>query len=406
MTTTTKKKILFFVPTFPVLTETFIEAEIDELVKRNNLDVWVLSLKGDKKKLPDRLKERTVYKRLGLMTAFLGILFGVSRLGVAFEANELIKSGKTNFIKSIFLFIKCLGYTRIISKIKPDLLVSHFLSGPSTICMFASKVLSLPYGISAHAKDVTVESELVPQKMATAKFVLVCNKNAQKSLIEQSGNVGLDKIILQYHGVDVKKYSEQPIKHKEKLVEPDKPLIVSIGRLTEKKGHTYLIEASKILKERGVNHLIDIIGPGPMYKELNDKVAELDLAGWVEIPGDGAGLPHKETLSYLGKADVGVFSGIKTDQGDEDGMPNALLEYASMSVPIVTTDTGSTRDFVENGKTGLMVPQEDPYLLADAIEKLIFDKELCSELTKNAFQKVSEEFNIDKNIVKLEKILL
>jgi glycosyltransferase involved in cell wall biosynthesis len=269
--------------------------------------------------------------------------------------------------------------------------------------MFASKVLYLPYGISAHAKDVTVESELVPQKMTTAKFVLVCNKNAQKSLTEQSGNIGLDKIILQYHGVDVKKYSEQSGKNK---IKSDKPLIVSIGRLTEKKGHIYLIEASKILKERGVNHMINIIGPGPMYKELNDKVDDLSLAGLVEIPGDGAGLSHKETLSCLGKADVGVFSGVKTDQGDEDGMPNALLEYASMSVPIVTTDTGSTRDFVENGKTGLVVAQKDPYLLADAIEKLIFDKELCSELTRNAFQKVSEEFNIDKNIVKLEKILL
>jgi glycosyltransferase involved in cell wall biosynthesis len=401
--TTTRKKVLFFVPSFPVLTETFIEVEIRKLVERNNLDVWILALDGDGEKLPDSLKTKVIYKRLGLITALLGILFGVFRLDLVLDASKLIKPKKTTLAKSIFLLIKYLGYTRIISKVKPDLLVSHFLSEPSTLCMFASRVLSVPYGISAHAKDVTVESEYVPQKMATANFVLVCNKNAQKSLIEQSGNVGINKMILQYHGVEVKKNYGQVRRRVEKS---EKPLVVSVGRLIEKKGHTYLIEASKILKERGVVHLINIIGPGPMYDELNEKIAELDLVGWVEILGNGTGLSHKETLDYLGKADICIFSGIKTAQGDEDGIPNVLFEYASMNVPIVTTDTGSTTDFIENEKTGLVIPQKDSYLLADAIEKLIFNKELCSELTKNAFQKVNEEFNIDKNIVKLEKILL
>jgi len=284
-------------------------------------------------------------------------------------------------------------------------LVAHFLSGPSTICMFASKYLSLPYGISAHARDVTVESELVSQKIATANFIMVCNKNAERSLREQSGNLGSDKIILQYHGIDVKKYSGKSKNHTERLDPAEKPLIISVGRLTEKKGHIYLIEASKVLKERGVNHLINIIGPGPMYEELNHKIIELGLTDWVKILGNGQGLSHEETLDYVAKADVGAFSGIRTDKGDVDGLPNALLEYASMRVPIVATDTGSTGDFIENEKTGLIVPQKDAYLLADGIEKLIFNQALCLLLTENAFQKVSEEFNLEKTIIKLENIL-
>jgi glycosyltransferase involved in cell wall biosynthesis len=400
--TTTRRKILFFVPSFPVLTETFIEAEIRKLVERDNLDVWVLALEGSSEKLSDTLKTRVIYKRLDFLTTILGAVFCISRPDAVLDAYKLIRSKKRTLARSVFLLIKYLGYARIVSKIKPDLLVSHFLSEPSTLCMFVSRVLSLPYGISAHAKDVTVESEFVAEKMATANFILICNKNAQKSLMEQTGNTEINKVILQYHGIEVKKDLSQTEKSVEKL---GKPLIVSVGRLTEKKGHTYLIEASKILKERDVNHLINIIGPGPMYKELNEKIAQLGLSGWVELLGSGAGLSHKETLDYLRKADVCVFSGVKTAQGDEDGIPNVLFEYATANVPIVTTDAGSTTDFVENEKTGLIVPQKDPRLLADAIERLIVNKDLCSRLTKNALQKVDEEFNIDKNIVKLEKIL-
>jgi colanic acid/amylovoran biosynthesis glycosyltransferase len=402
-TTTTKRKILFYVPSFPVLTETFIEGEINKLVERANLDVRVLALNGIRDKLPESLKNKVIYRKLNVITAFFGILFGISKFKTVTKTFRLINSGRKSSISNIYSFIKYLGYTRIISSIKPDFIVSHFLSDPSTLCMFVSQVLSVPYGISAHARDVTVNPELVVQKLSTAKFILVCNKNAQKSLIEQSENTNTQRIILHYHGVDIKNISERTPSVKKNI---DKPSIVSIGRLVEKKGHIYLIEASKILKERGVNHLVSIIGPGPLYSELKEKIDGLGLGDCVHILGEGNGFSLNEALGNLKNADVGVFSGIKTDQGDEDGIPNVLLECAVLNVPIVSTDAGSTTDFIENEKTGLLISQKNSYLLADAIEKLLFDKDLCQRLTKNSYRKVSEEFDIDKNIVTLENILL
>ena len=402
MTITTKRKILFFVPAFPVLTETFIEGEVRKLAERGNLDIWVLALEGDKNNLPDILKAKVVYEKLSFWSAFLGILFGVARLEKVLEASILINSADKKLSRKIFLIIKYLGYSRIISKIKPDFLLAHFFSEPSTLGMFASKVLSIPYGISAHARDVTVTAECSTQKISTAKFILICNKNAQKVLIEKSGNSFTNNIILQYHGIDVKTISE---KTKKALDKPDKPLIVSIGRLTEKKGHEYLIEASKILKERDVAHLIYIIGPGPLYKDLTDKINNLGLNEEIKILGNGKGLSPSETLSRLKNASVGVFSGIKTDQGDVDGVPNVLLEYAALNIPIVSTDAGGASEFVENEKTGLSVPQKNSYLLADAIEKLLFDKELSLTIATNAYKKVKEDFDINKNIVELERLL-
>jgi len=167
-----------------------------------------------------------------------------------------------------------------------------------------------------------------------------------------------------------------------------------------------LIDASKILKERGVNHLVYIIGPGSMYSELMEYINKLGLSLNVKILGDGAGLPFSETVKYVKNATVGVFPGIRTDWGDEDGIPNAILEYAALRIPIVSTDAGSSQDFVEDNETGLLVPQKNPSMLADKIEKLIFDKELSQRLVASAFVKVNEIFDISKNVVSLEKLLI
>lgn len=407
-TTITKRKVLFFVPTFPVLTETFILGEIKKLAERGSVEVKVLSLDGDRDKLPEILKDKVIYKRLSPASALLGIVFGLSRMGKVKKAVNLLAARKTSLGRKTYLVIKYLGYSKIISNLKPDILVAHFMSEPSTLGMFVSTMLDLPYGISAHAKDVTVTAEYIREKTSTAKFVLICNKNAQKYLIGKSSGNGLGKIILQYHGVDVKSLScESTDGAKANLLEkPTKPLIVSVGRLTEKKGHRYLIEASGILKKRGVDHLIYIIGPGPLFKEITSKIAETGVSDNVKILGEGNGLPFVETIKHLRTADVGVFTGIKTEEGDEDGIPNVLVEYASLHLPIVSTDAGSATDFIENEITGLLVPQKNPHLLADAIERLLFDKKLCEVLTANAYIKADSDFNINNNVVELEKILL
>jgi glycosyltransferase involved in cell wall biosynthesis len=105
-------------------------------------------------------------------------------------------------------------------------------------------------------------------------------------------------------------------------------------------------------------------------------------------------------------AKVGVFCGIRTESGDEDGIPNAILEYDALRVPIVSTDAGSTGDFIDDGKTGLSVPQKDPHTLADKIEILIFDDALGRKLTDNAYLKLSQDFDLNKNVINLERLLL
>ena len=89
-----------------------------------------------------------------------------------------------------------------------------------------------------------------------------------------------------------------------------------------------------------------------------------------------------------------------------DGVANVLLEAAAFKVPIVASDAGGTTEVVINNKTGLVVPQRDPEKLANAIQVLLQNKSLGYELAERAYTHVSNAFNLDENVEKIEKLLL
>ena len=171
-----KKKVLVFIPEFPVLTETFIERELDKLVERDKVDLVVFSLKKGAGKISDTLKPKVFYERLGVADVPGIIIYVLSHFS---EVLKMFRDAKNEHVSvSFYVFFKSIGYARKFSRFKPDLILAHFLSEPSTIAMYASKIAKIPYAISAHARDIMITSERVKEKVNTAKFITICNKNA------------------------------------------------------------------------------------------------------------------------------------------------------------------------------------------------------------------------------------
>lgn len=398
----TKKKILVFIPQFPVLTETFIERELSTIVDRDNVDLVIVSLSKGEGTVSDNLKERVHYKRMGLIDIPSFLFAFIKNISKISSLVNLLEGG---YLKRLFLVLKSLGYSQYFLSFKPDLIFAHFMSEPSTIAMVASIVTGIPFAISAHAKDVTVSANNVIKKAELSKFITICNKNAYNHLFKLVGEEKSANIFISYHGVDVKKMVDYAKSSEEILEKLDKPLILAIGRLTEKKGLKYLIEASKILKDKGLNFYTFIIGSGPLYIELEDQIKALDLVNYVSILGDNKGLPISKVLKYLNIADVFVLPSIQTQEGDVDGIANVLFEAGAFKLPIVSTDAGSTGELIENNKTGLVVPQKDSAALAESIEKLLNDKDLSTRLGQGIYIKVIEDFDLNKNVEKLELLL-
>ncbi len=389
-----KKRVLYFIPEFPRLTETFIEREVAALLERGNVDVKILSLKKASGATSQKVLDITEYKRLDWIHSFSAAVYFLTHTKKVLELFRIIPDK--------YLLLKSFGYTKIIEEFHPEHLHVHFLSDPSTIAMVAASLLDIPFSVSGHARDVFVEGTLIPEKADRAKFMAICNSFAWQKCIELAGPKNSSKIYKVFHGIDMNIFSGLAVKQK-----PNRPSIFLGGtRLVEKKGIKYVIEASRLLLDQGVDHQIDLVGPGPMYKEFKDTILDQGLENNVYIHGEGKGTPFEEVKEFYKTADIFVFPAIETLEGDADGVPTVVIEAAVAKLPIITTDAGGITDLVDDGVTGLLVPQKDAQALASAIEKLIYDKSLGKRLAEAAHKKVQTMFDLDKNVEKLEELLL
>lgn len=398
-----KKRVLIFVPEFPRLTETFIEREISKLVERNVVEVTVVALKKGKGKVSDNLVDKVHYRKLTIPICLSAAFAYLPKIGKIIKVFKELKDTGKGFVGKFYTFLKALAYTKIFSEYNPDLLFAHFMATPSTIAMLSAKILDIPFAISAHAKDITVEAEYVDEKIKFAKFITICNKNAYEYLLRMSNVDDSNNVFLIYHGVDFKKLLQSvPAIDVKKEV----PVLLTIGRFVEKKGYKYLIEASKILRDRKIAHEIKIIAGGPLYNNILMQIKKYKLEDKIEILGDGEGLPFSEASKYYRVADAYVFPSIETSSGDMDGVANVLFEAAAFKLPVVATDSGGTTEVIKNNETGVVVPQRDPEKLADGIQVVLQDKEFAKRIGENAYNYVLQRFNLDENIKKLEGLLL
>ena len=150
------------------------------------------------------------------------------------------------------------------------------------------------------------------------------------------------------------------------------------ARLEEVKGHIYLIEAARILRERGVKNLrVLIIGTGTTEQTLREKVQEYHLEDCVLFPGFVSDVaPYIQIMDVIANCSFGT-----------EATSMALIEAMSLAKPAVATDYGGNAYIIENGKNGYIIPQKSASNLAEAIQKLLDDPAKCREMSKVAYSK-------------------
>lgn len=402
MTQKNNKKILVFLPEFPVLTQTFIARDLEKLVEADNLEIKIVRLKKGSGELPKILENKVHNARLNFIDLLFSLKYLLIKKNKVKELRKIIRGDLTkNDWQKAYILWKSLGYTNILKNYHPDEIHVHFYSDFSSLAMFVALMLDIPFSISAHARDVLEYPHLPKTKAKKAKFITVCNKNAYDRLLKIS-EADPNKVYLIHHGLDYRSLFGKLGDAKK-----EKGLIFMGGtRLTAKKGIEDMLEASGILKQRGIEHHVILIGPGPLYQSLQEKISELDLLDSFEIKGEGKGAPFSEIAPYYLKADLFVLPLTKSSLGDEDGIPNAIIEAALARNPIITTDAGSVSELIINDVTGIIIKQKSPEVLATEIEKLLFDEKRKQRLGEAAFHKAIEMFDQEKNVKQLERLLL
>jgi len=161
-------------------------------------------------------------------------------------------------------------------------------------------------------------------------------------------------------------------------IQPDSLIVVTVSRLVVDKGHKYLVEAAPQVLEKHPNAYFLIGGWGPLKEELEAQVKRLGISEHVRILG------RVDGQEFMSLADLYVDPSISTD------LPIGIMEAMTMSKAIVATIVGEIPNFVQNEKTGLVVPPGDMHALVAAIDRVLGDESLRKQYGEAGKRKVGE----------------
>ena len=165
--------------------------------------------------------------------------------------------------------------------------------------------------------------------------------------------------------------------------------VLFVGRLVERKGVEYLVRAVKEL-DLPFPVELDIVGSGPEQENLRNLVQQLDLTGRVNLAGRVSKVELKE---YYASCDCFVLPAIIDSRGDTEGLGVVLIEALSYHKPVVASALGGIVDILHHEETGLAVPEKDPKALAEAISRLLTDRDLARRLAEEGFKFVQRYFD-------------
>ncbi|WP_219416280.1 glycosyltransferase family 4 protein [Pseudonocardia nigra] len=245
---------------------------------------------------------------------------------------------------------------------------AHFATMATTVARLASRITGVPYSFTAHAKDIfhtSVDRAALRAKLADAHHVVTVSEYNAAWLREQF-DVAAARVHRVYNGLDVADFP---------FTEPRlrNGRVAFVGRLVEKKGLPDLLDAVALLRERGREVPLDIVGAGVLEDTLRRQVQVLSLGDLVTFHGP---LPADRVREVLGAASVFAAPCVHAADGDRDGLPTVLLEAMAAGTPCVSTPVTGIPEAVRHGSTGLLVPERDPDALADAIHTLLDDPDL------------------------------
>lgn len=282
---------------------------------------------------------------------------------------------------------------------------AHFCHGSTTIALFASKLSGIPYSFTAHAKDIYLQElnpgDLLQKKMRQAEFLVTCTGANEKHLkgIAPSG-MPIYKI---YHGLDTRLFFVKNSGTHD-FSDAEVPVILSVGRLVQKKGFEYLIKACRILKDRGYKFRCQIVGGGDAYTETLQKlIFSLGLEHIIYLKG---AVTQEELREIYQQATLFALPCQVIENGDRDGIPNVLVEAMAMQLPVISSNISGIPELIEDANNGLLVPEKDVDALSNAIKTLLNNPEMRLRLGKAARERVCRDFDSQCTTLVLKDIFM
>ena len=390
-------KVGFFLLKFPLSSETFVLNQITAFIDMG-FEVEIVALqKGDtqnthaawtKYNLAARtrwLQDEPQGKVAKLRHRASQTLRGIHRKNT-WQALNLKRYGAES--RNLILSAIC---GQVVTPLHADVFIAHF--GPAGVTaaklrelgVIRGKIATIFHGIDISSRDVLNHYTPEYQQLFRRGDLMLPISDLWAGRLQKMG-CPREKIAVSRMGVDMTRFSPRPVK------EPATPLeIISVARLTEKKGLHVAIEACRQLKEQGVAFRYRILGIGPWERRLRTLIEQYQLEDVVEMPGFK---PSHEVKAMLDDADVFLLPSVTGADGDMEGIPVALMEAMAVGIPVVSTLHSGIPELVEADKSGWLVPENDARALAQRLAAFSqLDTDELAPVVKRAREKVEHDFN-------------
>jgi len=237
-------------------------------------------------------------------------------------------------------------------------------------------------------------------RIGDANAIITCC-HANLEYLNQIAPEHQSKFSLVYHGVNLKDFRVVTNSSVNSIA--SSPLILSVGRLVEKKGFQDLLQALFLARGRGENFRCEIYGDGPLCQQLKEWIEEHGMTGEIKLMGDRS---QQELIAVYQQANLFILTPVQTEDGDRDGIPNVLLEAMAVGLPVVTTAVAGIPELVDNNENGLLYQPHDVDGIASGIVELLCNPDKRGQLGDAASKKVREQFDVVQAAKRLKTLFI
>jgi colanic acid/amylovoran biosynthesis glycosyltransferase len=385
--------VAHMVATFPKSSETFILNQFIGIIERD-VDIHILSMKK-----PDKTADHEIINEYNLL----------DRVTYTNAPKTYTKAIRTLAEVIPALLARGLSLNQVLSELRygksaPSRLVNmqtvHDHNTTYDIChahfgttanrfLSARDYLDCPLIASFYGADASREPRSNPaiyDELFTETSVVTCLSEDMKRDLATIG-CPPNKTEVVPLCIDPKKFTYQ-----QRTLESDEPVrIGTVARFVEKKGLEYAIEAVANLDAHGEIQYY-IAGDGDRRQKLERLIKDLDANDRITLLGWRS---QEEIAELMQHSHIFLLPSVTAANGDKEGTPTALLEAQSTGLPVVSTYHAGIPEIVEDGETGILVPERDTDALADALQTLIADPDRWSEMGKQGREYIEQNHSIE-----------
>jgi len=322
-----------------------------------------------------------------------------------FDKQQQYKIYRKDLLYKIF-WPKWLKMIKQIKKIVKQENIEQIYVGQILPVGEAAMLVNLPMIIFTHGMDITMPQKNKRKKTILKRIIkksnkLIANSNFTKQELIKLG--AYDEQVHIVHPCPDRKFIQMFDKKvadeiKQKYSIANKKIILSVGRLVERKDFDKVIESLTLVKDEFPDITYVIAGDGPDKNNLLYTIDKLDLKGKVILLGN---VNDKELSVLYNLANIFIMTPKQLPSGDVEGFGTVYLEANMFGKPIIATSSGGVGDAVIDNLNGILIKKASINEISDAIIKLLKDKELADKLGQQGKDRVEKEFNWSKQISKL-----